>query len=193
MERMIMTVVLIAFSTAGLFAQTTKSADSNGLDPKEFRVEPEKPDVFIKYEKTTSYTNSRGEHYDVYWLRIHNNLKGDISFKTYDESISPSGKPGIHYEIEDASCESCFKPLPRLKREVPSGFPPGDISEYSRLKAGGTYLFGVPEFHLLEETRLKILFNYPWEVGREYEDIDRPFHFVYFFANDLPKKGRQVD
>ncbi|HUF04674.1 MAG TPA: hypothetical protein VMM38_10925 [Aridibacter sp.] len=189
--RIFLAVSLLVTMSPCLLAQSGGSDVSCVSNPSLLRIEAEKPDVFITYEKTFPFTNSKGDNYKVYWLTIHNNLKGDISFLIYDESVSASGKQGIHYWIDDTKCEQCISEEP--KREIPIGYPPLDISPYFRLKSGASFSFGVPDFHLIEATKLKILFNYPWEVGREYEVAKRPSHFVYFYASELPNQNKEVN
>ncbi len=145
---------------------------------KSAKINSEQASIFIKVEGDGKYTSDRAkETYDITWFRLYNNFKGDISFCVYDLSVSPTGKIGLHYEIEknpnyaNSSSEN--------NEEISNGFPRYDFCNRYKLKGGKSFLFGIPKSQLVKETRIKIQFFYAWEdefISNE------PVNYVYYYA-----------
>jgi hypothetical protein len=188
--RAIIIFITICMTATFVFSQSSnKKTNENSQTDRmtNARIDGEKSAVHITFEKITTIVikrEDRSEFYNVVWLRLHNNLKGPISFYSYDESVSPTGKKGIHYGIEKTSSG---KSLNEADKEIPNGFPPYDIANYTRLESGKSYLFGIPQFHLIEDTRIAIQIFYPWQVGRE-SPSDQTVNFVYFYEVTIEDK-----
>ncbi len=145
--------------------------------------------MYIEFEKISKHTyeiEGRTKSHNVVWLRLHNNMKGSISFFSYDISVSRTGKKGIHYLVKKLLRIS--EPSSRDNSNIPIGFPPYDGLELSELKSGKSSSFGIPQIHMIKGTKIAIEFFYPWQVGREFEVDDEPENYVYFLEGYIPNK-----
>lgn len=188
--KLLLTNVLICIIVSLAYSQTQRNVSLLSKQLENITINPSKPDVFITFDKITTYNSNQNEKYEVVWLRLHNNLKGNISFYDYDESVSPTGKIGIHYMVE--KIPKNYKMSSRDNSEMPLGFPPYDAPTFYELKGGKSFLFGIPKPHFIEDSMIKIQIFYPWEVGRELEINRNPEHFIYFLEaevnNEIAKK-----
>lgn len=185
--KILISTLLICLMFCFCYSQTKTKKVNSANNLTKVKIDENKADVYITYENISTYTSKRNETYKVVWLRLHNNLKGSISFFSYDDSLTPTGKKGIHYGIEKVPSYDESK-----NGKIPIGYPPDDLVFITVLKSGKSYLFGIPEFHLIDYTHIKIQFFYPWEVGQEF-DFERstgkaPEHFIYFNKIDVPKE-----
>ncbi len=147
----------------------------------------DKPSVYVTFENYGKFTPATAKKtYDIAWFRLHNNFKGAISFCSYDSSVSPTGKIGVHYEIEKTPNRTDLSS--RNNDSVPIGFPPYDFCNSYNLKSGKTFLFGIPQNHLLKDTRVKIQFYFPWEDELDFLTVKEPQHYIYYYVTNLPTK-----
>lgn len=184
--KLLITTTFICLLASFALSQTElrKRISQNQLN--NISLEANKPDVYITFDKITTYKSNRNETYEVVWLRLHNNLKGSISFYDYDESLTPTGKIGIHYIVEKQL--KYDKPSSRDSSPLPLGFPPYDAPTFYELKSGKSFLFGIPKPHLIEGAKIRIQIFYPWEVGQELQINRNPEHFVYFYESEVPRE-----
>jgi len=154
---------------------------------KSQKINRDKPSVYVTFENYDKNTWERtGETYNIVWLRLHNNFKGDISFCYYDVSVSATGKTGVFWEVEKKPDNTDLSS--RNNEDVPTGFRRFDFCNTYKLKSGSSFLFGVIEGHLSKENRIKIQFFYPWEDAYESITGREPQHYVYYYGNELPLK-----
>lgn len=156
-----------------------------GIRKSAYKLTEESPSVYINFDKIESIrTKASSTLYDVVWFRLHNNTKFVLRFCTYDNSMSRTGKPGIHYDIEQmwsSSADGSSTP-PVLV----SSFPATDLCNYQNLESGKAYSFGVPKTELLiDNSRLRIRFQFPWESERDVLLGNEVEHFAYFYPSNI--------
>ncbi len=151
------------------------------------KIKQEQPSVYVTFENYGKYTWDKTQQtYDIAWFRLHNNFSGNISFCYYDTSVSATGKIGVHYEIEKSPNNS--DSTTRNNEDIPRGFTTFDFCDAYTLKSGKTFLFGIIQNHLIEDTRIKIQIYYPWEDKLDYGTVKEPQHYIYFYVRDLPTR-----
>lgn len=143
------------------------------------------PSVYISFDNTELITSKASlNKYEVAWFRLHNNTRFVLRFCAYDTSISRTGKPGIHYEIEKVwNYSDTGLPSPPI---LVSSFPATDLCTYQSLESGKAFLFGVQKAEILtENSRLRIRFQFPWESERDVLLGNEVEHFVYFYPSNF--------
>ena len=149
------------------------------------KVDKRSPSVYVTMDGSKGASlKVTGLKSGIVWFLLHNNLNSPIRFCTYDSTISPTGKSGIAYDIEtewDFSKETPPEP-PRLV----SSFPASDSCINDELASGKSFSFGVPKKQFQERSRLRLSFNYAWEVEKDILLGLEVQHFVYFSVSRIP-------
>lgn len=185
--KFIIYVLLFFFSlTLQIYPQSKNISTVSKVKSGNKKLSKDKPSAYITFEKYDEFTSDRTKKtYDIAWFLIHNNFGESISFCYYDLSVSPTGKIGLHYEVEK---DLDFTDLSSRNNEfIPLGFPSYDMCNAYKLGSGKTFLFGIPQSHLTENTRFKVKFFYDWEDVYESFTGKEPEHYIYFRTISLPK------
>lgn len=155
--------------------KTALIANRNNLF--DFKLNNDMPSVYVTFEKYEKlYSEKTNQTLEIVWLRVHNNFKGDITFCSYDTSVSPTGKIVLNY-IAEKTLD--FADLSTRNNEsIPLGMPGFDICNEYGLKSGNSFLFGVYQKDLTKDRSIKIQFVYPWEDAFDARTGNEPNHFV---------------
>lgn len=188
--RFITIILLAVFSFAfQVNAQSKTDSNKEKTSTNDLKLNKDKPSVYITFEKYDQFYFERTDQtYDIIWLRVHNNFKGDISFCSYDTSVSPTGKIGLDYIAEKRLDLSDLST--RNNESVPLGMPGFDLCNQYVLKSGESFPFGVHQKDLVKGNQIKIRFFYPWEDAYKAWTGNEPTHYIYYYAFYLPEKSK---
>jgi hypothetical protein len=197
MKNLLLTsLVLLSLAATGL------PQDKSPVSDADIRLSKEKPGIYITFERlgkapnpmdarlgeTGEPSKSKERGNDV-WLRLHNNTRWAIGFRTWSlyvgKSVTPYRLPNgansfglgggmevnVVYRVEESDGEV-----------VPYG---GDNSSYSLLPPGRSIIFSVMREHLSKGRSINVEFEYEWEFGQTYSNNLAPVHRSEYYGTRL--------
>jgi len=197
MEKFINVLVCLLVVTPVALSQGATGAN-------DAKLEKTRPSVYITFECTgTREPRREGETNQGVWLRLHNNLRWQLTVPGF--AIPPSFAQTVHgneaflyYEVEDTR----MRRGRMLLREVseknntmaseqdrripppPLGYPQTDLVRTISLAAGDSVLFSIPSEHLTRDLAVSLNFQFQWEGS-----MDETQHRVFFYGSDVPDKA----
>ncbi len=165
------------------------------------------PIIYISFEKFGKAIDPMAEHMaeagesakskekgkDV-WLRLHNNSKFGISFRTDSMYV---GKRASMYQFPDGSrllsladgaeVSIQYQIADKDGRSVPYG---SDNAFISWLAPGRSVLFSVSREHLSNGRMIYVDFNYDWEKGDVYSNNLAPVHRSEYYGYRLEQDAK---
>jgi hypothetical protein len=177
-------VASIFVLTATVWCQTKQNQD---LTRNDIVIERDRPTVYICAD-TNLMKKNKG---DDLWLRINNNTRWTIRFKSDRVGTKPqlyklpTGK-GVAALSKDSVAFPQYEIESKRTRQSDSLW--GDVGTFSWLLSGNSTVFTVPKRYF-KDNLLYIEFAYAWEfvetVGRESHAPQHRVYFSVFDSNDL--------
>jgi hypothetical protein len=142
------------------------------LDPSQSRI--------AETQVATSESKKKGN--DV-WLRLHNNTRWSIAFRTWSYYFGKITKPyrpgeGSSFRLTDGmEVNTIYAVIESDGRRVPAS---SDTYNVSWLPPGRSVIFSVRREDLLHDRFIYVGFNYEWEMKDKSPGNGEPSHRVEF-------------
>jgi len=151
------------------------------------RIDSKHPTVFITFERKGKRTPLHyGESDEGIWLRLHNNTRWTLSFKSFGVP-KELGEIGFFYEVEKVVTEETGSIFQESKaEEMPLGYRVNHFYSPFLLQPGKSITFSIPLEHLGKNRKIAVSFNYEWENKGKHELDVEPQHKVFFYSSKIP-------
>jgi hypothetical protein len=196
--RNLLLALLVLFSLAA----TDLAQDESPAFDADIRISKDKPGVYTTFERlgkapnpmdarlaeTGEPSKSKEKGNDV-WLRLHNNTRWAIGFRTWSsyfgKNVTPYRLPNgaNSFGLGDSmEVNVVYQVAESDGKVVPYG---GDNSSYSLLPSGRSIIFSVRRDHLSKGRFIYVEFDYEWEFGQTYSNNMAPVHRSEYYGNRL--------